>query len=468
MAVSRFPAVRKLVAWFEQVREPVFALDARHRMIFVNRAWEELTGLSASDVLGRVCQPPGSSRGDDGTPGPLLDSFAPPPEALVDRPAGGPALIVRPDGSRSWHRLDFWPLRGRDSDGVAVLLGFVRERDATPWALDSPVHLLRAELEEVRARLRARHVSAEALLGVGPAHRRLLDQVKVAAASEAPVLILGEPGTGRRTVARAIHSQGPSPSSALVPIDCAAMPAEFLESQLFPRSDDDGRDRREVPDAGTLVLLDAWDLPRDLQVRLAESPPRLGRLIAVSSQGPDEARRADRLHPSLYFQMTTLVVALVPLRDRLDDLPILAQHFLERVNDRSEERRAGFAPEALEALLAYDWPGNLRELSRVVEAAHAHAAEEMIQVGDLPASIRGNLGAPYPPPAMPSPIMPLDPTLTRLERQLIEKALAHARQNKSRAAELLDISRPRLYRRMKELNIPDVPEPVAAPVAASL
>jgi DNA-binding NtrC family response regulator len=167
--------------------------------------------------------------------------------------------------------------------------------------------------------------------------------------------------------------------------------------------------------------------------------------------------------------MTTLVIRLVALRERLDDLPILAQHFLERLNDRSERRRAGFAPEALETLAAYDWPGNLRELARVVELAHAHAAGEMIGVGDLPAAMRGNLGAAYAPPAMPPPVTPLDPTLTRVERQLIEKALAHARQNKSRAAELLDISRPRLYRRMKELNIPDMPETAAVdPVVAGL
>ncbi len=108
-------------------------------------------------------------------------------------------------------------------------------------------------------------------------------------------------------------------------------------------------------------------------------------------------------------------------------------------------------------LAAYDWPGNIRELMRVIEAAHALAADDLIRAEDLPAAIRGHLGAAYTPPPMPPAIHPLDQTLTQVERRLIEQALQLARRNKSRAAELLDISRPRLYRRMKELNIPDEP-----------
>jgi len=107
-------------------------------------------------------------------------------------------------------------------------------------------------------------------------------------------------------------------------------------------------------------------------------------------------------------------------------------------------------------LTAYDWPGNLTELARVVEHAHARGAgHPLIDLDDLPATIRGNLGAAYAPPVPPNPIKPLDQLLTEVERRLIETALRQARSNKSRAAEILGISRPRLYRRIKELNLPD-------------
>ena len=118
-------------------------------------------------------------------------------------------------------------------------------------------------------------------------------------------------------------------------------------------------------------------------------------------------------------------------------------------------QRSGFASQALEALTAYDWPGNLPELTRVVEHAHARAAGALIAVDDLPATIRGNLGGAYTPPAAPASLKPLDELLTEVERRLIETALRQSRSNKSRAAEILGISRPRLYRRIKELNLPD-------------
>ncbi len=169
--------------------------------------------------------------------------------------------------------------------------------------------------------------------------------------------------------------------------------------------------------------------------------------------------KAERLRPDLYYALTTLVIRTRPLRERLDELPLLAQSLLERTNARGARQRGGFSPEALAALLAYDWPGNLRELARVVEAAHARGEGDWIDVDDLPAAIRGHLGAAYTPPPMPTQVTPLDDLLTQVERRLIEQALQRARQNKSRTAELLGISRPRLYRRIKELNLPDVPDP---------
>ena len=184
---------------------------------------------------------------------------------------------------------------------------------------------------------------------------------------------------------------------------------------------------------------------------------RLVRLIATTTSEPEAAVRDERLRPDLYYTMTALVVGLQPLRERRDELPALAQHFLERVNRRGATQRDSFAPEAIETLTAYDWPGNIPELARVVEHAHAHAGTDahVIAADDLPATIRGHLGGAYNPPAPVDPIKPLDELLTEVERRVIETALRQSRSNKSRAAEILGISRPRLYRRIKELNLPD-------------
>jgi DNA-binding NtrC family response regulator len=200
------------------------------------------------------------------------------------------------------------------------------------------------------------------------------------------------------------------------------------------------------------------DLPRDLQGRLAEAIDGQIRLIAATAEDPDAARRAERLRADLYYALTTLVIRLRPLRERLDELPCLAQHFLERANQRGGRQRGGVTAEALRVLLAYDWPGNLRELSRVVDDAHGRGAGDAIGADDLPAAIRGEYASAYTPPPAPPPVTPLDELLTQVERRLIEAALQRARHNKSRAAELLGISRPRLYRRIRELNLPDLPE----------
>jgi DNA-binding NtrC family response regulator len=222
-----------------------------------------------------------------------------------------------------------------------------------------------------------------------------------------------------------------------------------------------------LPEGATLLIGDILDLPRDLQAQLAAALDQRVRLVATTTGDIESALGNERLRPDLYYALTTLVIRIAPLRKRLDELPLFAQHLLERINLRGERQRTGFSPEALSTLLAYDWPGNLRELARVIDAAHATGSGDWIEADDLPAEIRGHLGASYLPPPVPPPITPLDDLLTQVERRLIEHAMQRAGKNKSRAAELLGISRPRLYRRIKELNLPDEPEPGDEPPPAN-
>ncbi len=486
MATPRAVSVRRLNALLLQAREPLLLLDDARRLVFANRAWEQLTGHTAESVIGLVCQPagPGGDRDRDG----LAASFCPPPEALDGRPASGTTLIVRPDGERLWRRLEFWPLHEAPTasasdpppdpgDGhLAGLLVLVRAAHEPPHAPESDSQRLRSELLEIRQRLIDRW-GTDALVGRGPSHARLQGQIALAASGRAPVLVVGEPGTGKRLVARQIHQRGGHAPGAWLHFDPAVLPPELLARELFGRPLDPAEPGPPLGLAPgtTLVLGDVVDLPRDLQAHLAaglESSPV--RLIGLSASDPDQARRDERLRPDLYYALTGLVIRLAPLRERLDDLPLLAQHCLDRANERGDRRRHGFTPEALEVLAGYDWPGNVRELSRVVDAAHGRAEGDLIGPGDLPTAIRGHLGGAYAPPAGPlrAPAPGLDATLELVERRLIETALMRARHNKSRAAEILEISRPRLYRRIKELGLPDLPEgseePVGAPPPAGL
>jgi transcriptional regulator with PAS, ATPase and Fis domain len=459
MASTRVSGVR-LENVLQQACEPLFWLNPDQKLIWVNRAWEELTGHPAESVLGLVCNAHGPTQAGDLAG--LGGSFYPPAEARAGRPAGGPTLIIHSGGERKWRRVDYLP--AHDAAGARLgMLGVVGSIESPAIAPDSDAQRLRSELLEVRNRLHGRY-GFDTLIGRGPAHQRLLDQVGAAAATTVPVLIVGESGTGKRLVGRTIHQRGARPSAPLLPFDCAALPAEVLSRELFgyPR-DEDSPPRLTLPEGGTLLIGDILDLARDLQAVLASTLNQGVRVLATTTGDPESALKAERLRSDLYYALTALVIRVAPLRERLDEFPLLAQHLLERLNVRGQRQRSGFSPDALAALVAYDWPGNLRELARVIEAAHACAADDWIEVDDLPADIRGHLGAAYPAPPPPPPITPLDELLTQVERRLIEHAMQRAGQNKSRAAELLGISRPRLYRRIKELNLPDEADPCDEP-----
>jgi PAS domain S-box-containing protein len=460
MALARSSGPRRPETLLHLSSEPIFLLGPSGRFLYVNPAWEDLAGVTAAEVVQRDADP-----SSDGSPSELIDAFRPPPEAVGGSPASTTTLIRRPDGQRIWRRLEFWPHRDREGRPL-FLLGIVRPTEQAMIAPDAPSMRLRAELERVREQLVDR-LGLDSLIGQGPAHRRLLDQVAAASASSVPTLMVGPPGSGKRQVARAIHRRSGRPDSSLVVVDCPALPAELLDRELFgpPPTDPEAgaRPRLARPEGSTVLLGEILDLPRDVQGRLVQAlsaPEARGvRLLSTASGDPEAAVRDDRLRSDLYFALTTMVIRLAPLRERLEEIPLLAQHFLERSNQREVPRRVGFHPEAIEILARYDWPGNLRELARVVDSSHDRASGDLIGPADLPSSIRGHLGAAYLPPAIPEEHLPLDATLERLERRLIERALKSARGNKSLAAKNLLISRTRLHRRIQELGLGGDPGP---------
>jgi DNA-binding NtrC family response regulator len=315
----------------------------------------------------------------------------------------------------------------------------------------------------------------------------MLGQVHLAAGSNSPVLIVGEPGTGKRLLAQTIHRLRTGSDHGLVAFDCAALPSAVIERELFeathgtPGADplcssaEDRADSLSLEEGSSLLIGDILALSSDLQARLARALGGGCRVLATTVGNPVIAVQQERLRPDLYYGLSVLTIATLPLRDRRHDIPLLAQSFLERANQRAGTAFPGFAREALAVLEAHDWPGNLSELCRVVDAAHHQvqlrsepsAALPLVGPHDLPGAIRGHQGAAYLPPTTAA-IKPLDELLADIERRLIEKALVQSRQNKSRAAELLGISRPRLYRRIKELNLPDECEPENEPIPAAV
>ncbi len=445
----------RLDAFVHQAREPVFLLSPERRILLVNKAWENLTGLRSDDVIGLECRPLDPTR--PGDPDSLGGSFCPPPEAMGGQPSGTKALILHANGDRQWRRVEFWPFHD-DQGGLSGLIGLVRPCELPPHVPDSDANRFRVELIELRERLQARH-GFDTLIGRGAEHRRLLDQVEAASTSSVPLLIVGEAGTGKRLVARTIHQRGARRSAPLLAFDCKALPPEILERQLFGSSahSSDGRPF-SAADGATVLIGDVLELPRDLQARLAKVLDGRIRLIATTSGDIEAALKAERLRPDLYYALTTLLLRLKPLRDRLDELPLLAQHLLDRANQRGDHRRLGLSRSALDVLVAYDWPGNFHELARVIDDAHAKGSDPLIRLEEIPALIRGHRGGAYQPPQPSSGPIPLKEMLTRVERRLIEKALERAGDNKSKAAKMLGINRPFLYRRIKELGIADVAE----------
>ena len=429
----------RLDALVQQALEPVFWLGPERRILLVNRAWEELTGHPLEDVAGLECNPHGPTRAGDLAG--LGGSFCPPPEALAGRPASSRTLIIHANGDRRWRRVEFWPFH--DARGaLSGVLGLVRAAEEPAQAPESEAQRLRVELLELRDRLTARH-GWDAIIGLGPEHQRLLDQIAAASSTSVPVLIVGESGSGKLLTARSIHQRGPRRQAPMLAYDCRALPPELLERELFGAEADGLSPSLAAPDGSTVLLGDILDLPRDIQARLASKLDGRVRLIATTSGDPEIAHRSERLRPDLYYAITTLVLRLRPLRERLDELPLLAQHLLERAKMRGDRQREGFSAPALAALEAYDWPGNLRELARVVEEAHGRGDSAIIELDDIPAGIRGHRGGAYNPPAPAEPAT-LKEMLNQYERRLIEGAMERAGKNKSRAAKLLGINRPQL------------------------
>jgi DNA-binding NtrC family response regulator len=309
-------------------------------------------------------------------------------------------------------------------------------------------------LRWLRQTLRARG-ALDGWIGESPATRRVREQFHAAAAAtRARVLVLGPPGSGREDFARAIHYHSASSSPVdrpLIPIPCALVDAEQLQAAVTAIA------RHKSPRAAepSLLLLDVDQLAADAQHELAgflQVPGFDVRTLSTAQASPLQLAERGTFRPDLAYALSTLVVELPALAARRAELPLLVQMLIEEQNAAGGKQLSGCTAEALDRLAAYDWPGDVRQLTQAIKEACATAAGLQLAPGDLPGWLRQAEEAAAHPRRAEERIV-LDEFLAEVERELLARALKRARGNKSRAAKLLGISRPRLLRRMEQLRL---------------
>jgi PAS domain S-box-containing protein len=442
---------------------PVFLLDARRKVVFVNEGCARLTGWTPEEVIGRVCEY--TSDAPHTSIDALTSALCPPFDVLLGREMTVPVYLQHRNGTSAARLVNFFPLKGEDGE-VESILGIVTAIHQPARGIDAgPAQNLHAELAAIRIALRKRY-GIKSLVCRCESMQRVLEQVALMRSSKASVLLEGEAGTGKEHVARAIHYEGEGRTRAFVPLDCARLSS--LELKLALRrllEPDDGPSRASSLQPGTVYLAQVDHLPRDLQQRVVEAvqAERLGpnsnlRLMAASDGVLEQAMEADRFLSPLFYSLTAVRICLPPLRHRRDDLPLLAQSILESFNRDSDRQVNGFSEQVWHQFRQYNWPGNLDELTAVIHEARNAVSGGQIQVQDLPFRFRTGLdGQAVGPPIVPRP-MPLEPLLTQVESEQIQRALEQCRHNKSKAAQLLGMTRARLYRRMQSLGIEDLEE----------
>jgi two-component system, NtrC family, response regulator HydG len=303
------------------------------------------------------------------------------------------------------------------------------------------------------------------ILGTSPAIRHIVELIGQVATSAATVLIQGESGTGKELVARAIHEGSARREGPFVKVNCAALPDTLLESEMFgyERGAFTGAAARkagrfELADGGTLFLDEVGDLSPLTQSKLLHvlqegEFERLGgtrtlkvdvRVVAATNQDLPTLVRERRFRDDLFYRLNVIALTVPPLRDRTEDVPLLAQHFLRVHAAKNRRELDGFTEAAVERLRAFSWPGNVRELEHVVERAVVLTRGRLIDVGDLPEAVSS---AEPGQRVVPIPIgMPLD----EVEQRLIEETLRYTKGNKELAAKLLGIASRTIYRKLRE------------------
>ncbi len=311
------------------------------------------------------------------------------------------------------------------------------------------------------------------VIGKSPAMGKVMELVSQVASSSATILITGESGAGKEVIAKAIHDLGPRRESNFIKVSCAALPETLLEAELFGYekgaftgavSRREGR--FELANGGTLFLDEVGDINPTVQVKLLRvlqsgEFERLGgnrtlktdaRLIAATNASLKELVKQKQFREDLYYRLNVINIKLPQLRERKEDIPLLANHFLRLYSSKNDKKIEGISKEVMDIMLKYHWPGNVRELENTVERAVVLTREQVISPADLPeelvSSIKGTVDIAAGERVLNIPVGKVP--LKEIEKMVMEETLKQAKGNKNVAAKILGISTRTLYRRMDE------------------
>jgi DNA-binding NtrC family response regulator len=315
----------------------------------------------------------------------------------------------------------------------------------------------------------------ENIIGQSVQMLEIFELVRNVADSDSTILIYGESGTGKELVAKAIHYQSPRGEKPFVPINCAAIPSELLESELFgyEKGAFTGAHRTKIgrfeyANAGTLFLDEIGEMSPHLQAKLLrvlqdKTIERLGgvrpipvdvRIVAATNQDLEKAMEEGKFREDLYYRLSVIPIHIPPLRERKEDIPLLVDHFLAKFNREKKREVEGISPEAMELLMQYPWPGNVRELENLIERLVVLKRRGIIRPEDLPDKFRGVSVKQYIDRfVLPEDGIDFTNAVQQFERELILQALRKTKGVKKEAAKLLHMKRTTLIQKMKRKRI---------------
>jgi two-component system response regulator PilR (NtrC family) len=332
-------------------------------------------------------------------------------------------------------------------------------------------------VENQRLKAHLSRIASTEVLGKSLAMRQVLELATRIASAKTTVLITGESGTGKERVARAIHERSDRASGPFLVVNCGALPEALMESELFGHEKGafTGAASKSLglfrqAEGGTVLLDEVGELPLSLQVKLlrvlqersvrpvgaAQEVPVDVRVLAATNRDVEADVASGKFRQDLYYRLNVIRLTLPPLRERAEDVPLLAERFIRRFAAEMGKDVVGFTPDGLRVLTAYRFPGNVRELENVIERAVALSASRVIGLGDLPESISGHASAPAQSLLeLPQEGLNLDDVLSEAERRLLLAALERTGGVRKRAAELLGITFRSLRYRLKKLGLAD-------------
>ena len=331
---------------------------------------------------------------------------------------------------------------------------------------------LRIENLLLKRSLQARY-SFKNIIGKGAAMQQVFQLISQVAPSRSTVLVQGESGTGKELVAKAIHASSPRADAPFMTINCGNIPSELLESELFGHvrgaftgAASSKKGLFEAADGGSLFLDEVATLSMEMQAKLLRVIQerefrRLGglenikvdvRIIAATNMDLQEAVRRGAFRDDLFYRLNVIAIKLPPLRERPEDIPLLAEHFIRKYSEENNKEAPAIENSAMKALLDYDWPGNVRELENVIERAIVLSSGKPIAADLFPKNLSASL-SPAPRAGMPGDAIPLKERVSDYEKSLILAALETTRWNQKKAAEILLVNTTTLSEKLKRLKI---------------